>query len=1383
MKKKQLQAGYVLKSVYNSLNRLEKGFSVKPLFEHLSTFNIYYDFIEEKNDNSITAILNNLISRGLPTFPSIFIEDTFLDKLKMGEKVISDRTGDILYQYNDNLNIDLIYKSLFTIDPRINGTYNTLFNFDSWEEHSGSDYEEIFFQKILPDELGDCYKQCLETQREINSILNLPEESKNKLIKKLQIDQNRFFEQRVDFSFQFPHYSNFKDGLVIEIDGSQHEVEPQKSLDDKRNEAVEKKGWKKTVRIKTSEVKSNIDETKIEAIKCFLEHPYAQRLKENYENKIWEEEFGLEALQFALTPIAIARIQKTLIFLINSNILKMNARKWNIAIIERDVPCGFLAVNDLKNQITNLFDLEGKGKSIPKINLKIYNTEEFSQCQLNMNIKTELVSKPINNFKADVVLDIATLQRFGFNKVEKEFEAKVNYRQKIIIRSIHSISHEKQRKVISAKPIKFKISMEEQPKPLVYFLQNIFRKNSFRDGQVEILRRTLNLKDVIALLPTGAGKSLTYQLSALLQPGIVIIVDPLKSLMRDQNDNLISYGIDSTVFINSSLKANERKIATENMINGLYQFVFISPERFQIAEFRSYLEKMGKNYFTYCVVDEAHCVSEWGHDFRTAYLRLGKNSRKYCKVLNYENELKNEVPIIALTGTASFDVLKDVRIELDLNEFDEELIISPLKYERPELEYIVIKADNIANNINSKFEIEKAVANKKQDKLIEILNDLPKRKWENGNYENLSAFFDNNLEYKNSGIVFCPHATDKFGVKDICGNFINRNNEFYDITRYYASKLSNEINLEEIQDQFKKDELLLLITTNAFGMGIDKPNIRFTIHFNMPQSIESFYQEAGRAGRDKLKAYNYIIYSEKRIKEKFRDKEETHTVDKSLMLSFFYNSFRGEEKEKRILYNLFDKVTYPDKRNIDYLNELVEENFDTDFKLKIWFGIYFKKKINAVNNWLYINTYDDKSYGFIDLYEEECRFEYKKKDKFLQHDEEALKFVKKIYIFLKKQKTINDPNNSLSFREWILSRKSKDSVKGIEKTLSGMKLNEQTEITIGFNNKKFQEVAEILGKNDTAWDENLVSKANGYAFKFSNFIENLRRVYKKKTKSKFNLSVNQQKLIEPLYANIRDESDTFKAVYRLSIIGVIDEYEVDYKFKIIKVTISKKTDEEYIKNIIKYVAKYAIKDEINKVKQDILDSEGNTVLHKCCNYLVDYVYATIAKKRKNAINTMEEAIVNGFDNLNYFKSQINTYFDSKYLPGLLKSFKENKIETVWYFITDANDLNSLKHLEGACRRLLDDNPDSPVLLLLRSYSRFLLDINIEQTKLDFTKAWDLLKEQKNWKRNEYLKNFSKFYDYIIQYDKSMEGYLNPILINEHNNWFKEFNKKILEGVL
>ncbi|MCK4338923.1 MAG: RecQ family ATP-dependent DNA helicase [Candidatus Cloacimonetes bacterium] len=1376
---KQFHAGYILSSIKESLKNHDDSIDFDNLLKHLSTFDIEFDFDEKNQINSIFSVLNNLISRGLPTFPSIFIENALIKKLKIGKRIISDKTGDITYRLYKKINekLDLIYKSLFIVDQRIDKSYQPSLDFNSWEKHPGSEYEEIFYNNVLQKIFGEYSQQLIESQREISTILKFSGEKEEKFNKNLGEIKNSFYNQRVDFSFQFPNSSSFKNGLVIEIDGSQHNEPSQITLDKKRDEAVEKNGWDKTIRIKTSEI-DNIESDKIESILNFLEHPYAKKIKENFENKIWEKEWGLKALQIALTPLSIARIQKTLIFLIENKALDLKAKKWNIAIIERDVPCGFLAIKDFKILVKNLFDLEGKRRQLPKINLKIYYTPEFTNCILNSNVKTELVNNPINNFRADVVLDLSILQRTGFSKIEKEFVNKVKYNKKVVIRSVHSIKIN--HTIKSAKPIKYKIPKEEQPKPLVYFLRNIFRKNAFLPGQVDILRRSLRFKDIIALLPTGAGKSLTYQLSALLQPGVVMIVDPLISLMRDQKENLKDFGIDSTVFINSSLRAIERNDASEKMVKGFYQFIFISPERLQIAKFRKYLSRMDETKFTYVVVDEAHCVSEWGHDFRTAYLRLGKNARKYCHTLvrkrNSEGELKDEVPIIALTGTASFDVLKDVKIELGFNINDESSIVRPLKYERKELEYRVIKTDDKKNSRSLPIKLLKeTVADKKQEKLFEILNNLPNLKWDNGKYENLSEFFDQRLDYKNSGIVFCPHAKWIFGVKDIYYKFLNINKEFEDITSYYASKLSDEIELEKIQDQFKKDELLLLVSTNAFGMGIDKPNIRFTIHFNMPQSIESFYQEAGRAGRDKNKAYNFIIYSDTQIKEKFRDDEETHTVDKSFMLSFFYNSFRGEEKEKRILYNLFDKIAYPDKRKLDKLIELVEENFDEDIKFATWF---------KNGDRLYVNgPVYPKGYGYIDLNTEECKHQNIALKKILDNDTKAKNFVERVYQFLIKQKRLNNSNKNISFKKWILSRKSKDSIIGIEKTLNGMKLHIPTNIYIGFKNKDFQEVAEILGENDTAWDEDLVSEANGYAFKFDDFKQNLERVYYNKTNKELRFSPEQLTIIDQKYKSIRDKNDTFKAVYRLSIIGVIDDYEVDYKYKIITAKISKKTDEEYIENIKKYKAKYAIKDEINKVKQDILNTEGNTILQKCCNYLIDYVYETIAKKRKNAIDTMEDAIVNGFDNLDYFKSQINTYFDSKYLPELSSSFKENKIETVWYFISEAKDVDSLKHLEGACRRLLDDNPDSPILILLRSYSRFLLDINIEQTKLDFAKAWDLLKEQKNWSRNEYMKNFSKFYVYIIKFDKSMEGYLNPILLNEHKNWFKTFNKKIVKGVL
>jgi len=193
----------------------------------------------------------------------------------------------------------------------------------------------------------------------------------------------------------------------------------------------------------------------------------------------------------------------------------------------------------------------------------------------------------------------------------------------------------------------------------------------------------LEKKNPIALLPTGAGKSLTYQIASLLQAGLTIVVDPIKALMKDQDENLKLASIDGTVYINSSFSAAKKKENIKRYSEGEFLFVFVSPERFVIEDFRNSIASIPNfnRNFSYCVIDEAHCVSEWGHDFRTAYLKLGDNSRKFC----FSGHNGENISTLGLTGTASFDVLSDVQREVGLqNDSD---IIRPEKLERKELKF------------------------------------------------------------------------------------------------------------------------------------------------------------------------------------------------------------------------------------------------------------------------------------------------------------------------------------------------------------------------------------------------------------------------------------------------------------------------------------------------------------------------------------------------------------------------------------------------------------------------------------------------------------------------------------------------------------------------
>ena len=261
---------------------------------------------------------------------------------------------------------------------------------------------------------------------------------------------------------------------------------------------------------------------------------------------------------------------------------------------------------------------------------------------------------------------------------------------------------------------------------------------------------------------------------------------------------------------------------------------------------------MDAQNFAFCVVDEAHCVSEWGHDFRTSYLRLGDTARRYCPSAD------NHLPILALTGTASYDVLSDVQKELHIS--DSSALVRPQSYEREELHFDIIQT--ASPNSDQFYKIWEQCAFAKKSSLNRVLQRIPQVLNININFE---KFMDPNADVQSAGLVFCPHKTGPFGAKTIT-TFLQKSYPQISsaIGTYHGASDSSidfdDGDIEQVQIDFMKGQKSLLACTKAFGMGIDKPNIRFTVHIAMPQSIEAFYQEAGRAGRDRSKAYCGIIY-------------------------------------------------------------------------------------------------------------------------------------------------------------------------------------------------------------------------------------------------------------------------------------------------------------------------------------------------------------------------------------------------------------------------------------------------------------------------------------------------------------------------------------------
>jgi hypothetical protein len=329
-------------------------------------------------------------------------------------------------------------------------------------------------------------------------------------------------------------------------------------------------------------------------------------------------------LQLILTPVAIARFQKVLLEAIITGHISLDLDNWKILVEEKDIPFAHLAIEDFKNTFNHLIGLteEFNDFKLPEIELFVVSNQNFCKSKLQGDNVYENVTNKLKSIEFDLVVTHAILKTVS-TYIESFSEFRVKNNCYFNIRSITSKRTE--RVIYTSSLLKYKnlvektsqgiyTESEEAKNHLTYFLQLFFRKESFRAGQLPILDRALQNLPVIGLLPTGGGKSLTYQISALLQPGVTIVIDPLKSLMKDQYDGLVNSGIDYTAYINSTLSSDEKKAREKQLESSQLLFVFLSPERLAIASFRERLKNMHDYnvYFSYGVIDEVHCVSEWG---------------------------------------------------------------------------------------------------------------------------------------------------------------------------------------------------------------------------------------------------------------------------------------------------------------------------------------------------------------------------------------------------------------------------------------------------------------------------------------------------------------------------------------------------------------------------------------------------------------------------------------------------------------------------------------------------------------------------------------------------------------------------------------------------
>lgn len=765
--------------------------------------------LEKRENNSdmlpLLYVVKNLLQRGFPTVMSKYLQGIL---------------GSIQEKEN--------YEERLLLVPK---TPPQWFGVIKGDEHNQYNPARDFLETIVPSKFGEYafVQSMLLPEIKINDITG--------------IENSNFTDQQVDF--YLPQAL-----LVIEIDGSQHPEKVQNNRDYNRDNYLKKFGIE-TIRISTTELNHNCDSKIRNILNRLAQYETNLRFYRLAFEKITNNSFSEEEIHDKLLPTAIIRFQLLFLELLANDYIKFGETwKFNIKCDEPLGDFAKLAIEDVYIWLNNLVMLRDKHE-LPKFDydIKVCGSADFNTEISSINIDFSLLQRYTNENILNPNTIYVRTDYFDFS--EKR------------IKKGKGIGIDKNYFCVStAQSIDYNITDRDKP-TLRFFLQNLFNKRDFREGQFAIIANALNLRDTIGLLPTGGGKSLCFQLPCLLQPSINFVICPIKSLMYDQIDNLKrgDVKITNVELICGDLKPEERMRILYDYSNGKYLFIWISPERFQIQSFRaSFKTAINKYNISYAVIDEVHCMSEWGHDFRTSYLNLAKTIDGLSpKDKNGEGSIK----YIGLTATASVNVLKDIKIEFSRRkqQLEEDNIKTLLDYTRPELDFYVINDER-----------------KKWKSLTELLEK-----------EKITE------DKSKATLIFTPNVNGRVGCYQLAQN----------LTYYFADRAENdkEHNLQpvsvawysgsvpaivmdgkkmplmkkqtfdeykkEVQEDFKNDKYQILCATKAFGMGIDKQNIFYTIHYGLPSSVEALYQEAGRAGRwDKSLAENrekrgkcYVLHS------------------------------------------------------------------------------------------------------------------------------------------------------------------------------------------------------------------------------------------------------------------------------------------------------------------------------------------------------------------------------------------------------------------------------------------------------------------------------------------------------------------------------------------
>ncbi len=1338
----QLQAGYIIESLPELFSGSQKQ-HIEGLAKHLSYFDVNSpNDLSVKNLDPISVIIHNTIIRGLPTLAPTFIEDiisaTFLKTKKQYQQ---DKSFSYAF-INDELKEE-IFRALHIIDPRLKlSDLQKAFDFSQDTEQ---DLKKHFLFDIIPLNIGEYFVQTISVNRSFNSIFS----SKGyKYLK--EAEKIGLIGRNVDFSIELPYQEdNQPIGIAIELE--------KKLLDDdtildeeKRDKLLNRLGWSNLLYIKQLEIDSP---QKITPLIDFSYQNYFENLRKNYERPLFRTSAGLEGMQIALTPFEVARIQRIIIQYILAGRLDINAKKWNFAVIERDIPGAFLAIQDLSKQFNNLYKLAGIKRSFPEISLDLFYTEEFERADLNILYQgnKDLVENFDTSKKYDLVIDSSILR---YSDLETQ-PIETSSENVAILRS--SKFRKSFRKFLSTKPLKFKQFYIKKPtteqkkeieglqENLMYFVKNIFRHYELDNKQLQVLSLVLSRQNTIADLPFVYEKTLLYQICALFQPAHTLVVTPLYTIEQDQIRKLKEFRIDTWTYINSSLtNIYSRTEHIQQLLDAGILLLFLPAEAFHFAQFRKVFKqlKIKDTNFSLVVIDQVQSISPWSSTFNFSYLSLKANLDKF---LPYQENYT----ILGLAFAPNYNAKIDIQKNLGIGENNFVTAAFDFKNYNFSLELL-------GQNQSIK---EKQIDHKEIE--LEKLNHL---------IEN-NKLTSNTLIYSNKAQKIYEQITSKIYDKEI---------DYYDTKPHLGLFMTSRRLASESYRKFYKflkGELDILIANRSIALGLDKKDIHNLHILSLPASFEELTQLILRSGRDlKTTKVNFVLSKQKIFIErsKYLVSGSQITAAKEIQqLSYEeYENFRLIDYLYSNLlknYNIVNQLFTDTNKKHFTLEELLILRIKQDFD--IW--TYFELQPMVEPTMLYV--YDSEELlGYLDLANDKIINQANGRKKELA--EQLLTFL-----HFEISNIVAKPLDILILLKEPISTEPENPL--ITK-LANIKLGDKTTYILDFYNDTAEKISELFG--DYNISTNQILDIYHQSTNYNEFAQGIKELVKNK-----DFRQKQEQLYH-YYLEFRDMFDTYRIVYFLYITGVVSDYLIDLRNQNFVLIIEKQSEEQYINHIYRQILPYVTKERALEVFEKIPKFDGENLIHKSINYWIYFQHNVILQELFTQLKELANFIIN-VEKQDNPEEKIRTYLATnsyaKYFLELEQTLnqaqQEDSIRIIDSYIKKIGFLKAnWQHLANSAELILKKQPTNYNAFMLKGWAKLILSQNNDE----LSKALDYLalglikwKEENGTTIEEFNEKINQFFTTLEHLNAELKTKIETLFtLKLTTSWLKEFNKKFID---